>query len=165
MNQEILQTKTELVNEVVASIKDSSTVVICEYRGLTVAELTELRKTLRTTDSSMAVYKNTLVKRAVESLGLTDAVQYLEGPNAFIFCKDVTAGAKVLAKYSRKNDLLVIKAGIAIEFSCLRSYSSAALMACFTKKQPIRTSTIPKTIGPMPIERLCFFDSLSMQSS
>jgi large subunit ribosomal protein L10 len=112
MNQEILQTKSELVNEVVASIKDSSTVVICEYRGLTVAELTELRKTLRTTDSSMAVYKNTLVKRAVESLGLTDAVQYLEGPNAFIFCKDVTAGAKVLAKYSRKNDLLVIKAGI-----------------------------------------------------
>ena len=112
MNQEILQTNTELVNEVVASIKDSSTVVICEYRGLTVAELTELRKTLRTTDSSMAVYKNTLVKRAVESLGLTDAVQYLEGPNAFIFCKDVTAGAKVLAKYSRKNDLLVIKAGI-----------------------------------------------------
>ena len=112
MNQEILQTKSELVNEVVASIKDSSTVVICEYRGLTVAELTDLRKTLRTTDSSMAVYKNTLVKRAVESLGLTDAVQYLEGPNAFIFCKDVTAGAKVLAKYSRKNDLLVIKAGI-----------------------------------------------------
>lgn len=112
MNQEILQTKSELVNEVVASIKDSSTVVICEYRGLTVAELTDLRKTLRTTDSSMAVYKNTLVKRAVESLGLTDAVQYLEGPNAFIFCKDVTAGAKVLAKYSRKNDLLVIKGGI-----------------------------------------------------
>jgi large subunit ribosomal protein L10 len=112
MNQEILQTKSELVNEVVASIKDSSTVVICEYRGLTVAELTDLRKTLRTTDSSMAVYKNTLVKRAVESLGLHDAAQYLEGPNALIFCKDVTAGAKVLAKYSRKNDLLVIKAGI-----------------------------------------------------
>lgn len=112
MNQEILQTKSELVNEVVASIKDSSTVVVCEYRGLSVAELTELRRTLRTTDSSMAIYKNTLVKRAVESLGLHDAVQYLEGPNALIFCKDVTAGAKVLAKYSRKNDLLVIKAGI-----------------------------------------------------
>ena len=112
MNQEILQTKSELVNEVVASIKDSSTVVVCEYRGLSVAELTELRRTLRTTDSSMAIYKNTLVKRAVESLGLHDAAQYLEGPNALIFCKDVTAGAKVLAKYSRKNDLLVIKAGI-----------------------------------------------------
>ena len=47
MNQEILQTKSELVNEVVASIKDSSTVVICEYRGLTVAELTDLRKRMR----------------------------------------------------------------------------------------------------------------------
>lgn len=112
MNQEILQTKSELVNEVVASIKDSSTVVICEYRGLTVAELTELRRTLRTTESTMAVYKNTLVKRAVESLGLHDAAELLEGPNAMIFCKDVTAGAKVLAKYSRKNDLLVIKGGI-----------------------------------------------------
>lgn len=112
MNQEILQTKSELVNEVVASIKDSSTVVICEYRGLTVAELTELRRTLRTTESTMAVYKNTLVKRAVESLGLHDAAELLEGPNALIFCKDVTAGAKVLAKYSRKNDLLVIKGGI-----------------------------------------------------
>ena len=112
MNQEILQTKTELVNEVVASIKDSATVVVCEYRGLTVAELTDLRRTLKTSNSTMAVYKNTLVKRAVESLGLHDAAQYLEGPNALIFCKDVTAGAKVLAKYSRKNDLLVIKAGI-----------------------------------------------------
>lgn len=112
MNQEILQTKSELVNEVVASIKDSSTVVICEYRGLTVAELTDLRRTLRTTESTMAVYKNTLVKRAVESLGLHDAAELLEGPNALIFCKDVTAGAKVLAKYSRKNDLLVIKGGI-----------------------------------------------------
>ena len=112
MNQEILQTKSELVNEVVASIKDSSTVVICEYRGLTVAELTDLRRTLRTTESTMAVYKNTLVKRAVESLGLHDAAELLEGPNAMIFCKDVTAGAKVLAKYSRKNDLLVIKGGI-----------------------------------------------------
>lgn len=112
MNQEILQTKSELVNEVVASIKDSATVVVCEYRGLTVAELTDLRRTLKTSNSTMAVYKNTLVKRAVESLGLHDAAQYLEGPNALIFCKDVTAGAKVLAKYSRKNDLLVIKAGI-----------------------------------------------------
>ena len=112
MNQEILQTKSELVNEVVASIKDSATVVVCEYRGLSVAELTDLRRTLKPTGSTMAVYKNTLVKRAVESLGLHDAAQYLEGPNALIFCKDVTAGAKVLAKYSRKNDLLVIKAGI-----------------------------------------------------
>ena len=112
MNQEILQTKSELVNEVVASIKDSATVVVCEYRGLSVAELTDLRRTLKTSNSTMAVYKNTLVKRAVESLGLHDAAQYLEGPNALIFCKDVTAGAKVLAKYSRKNDLLVIKAGI-----------------------------------------------------
>ena len=112
MNQEILQTKSELVNEVVASIKDSSTVVVCEYRGLSVAELTDLRRTLRPTESTLAVYKNTLVKRAVESLGLHDAAALLEGPNALIFCKDVTAGAKVLAKYSRKNDLLVIKGGI-----------------------------------------------------
>ena len=134
MNQEILQTKSELVNEVVASIKDSSTVVICEYRGLTVAELTELRRTLRTTESTMAVYKNTLVKRAVESLGLHDAVQYLEGPNAMIFCKDVTAGAKVLAKYSRKNDLLVIKAGIVEGKVC-------------DKKQMIELSKLPNKEG------------------
>lgn len=112
MNQEVLQRKVDLVNEVATSIKDSKTVVICEYRGLTVAGLTELRKTLKTTDSTMCIYKNTLVKRALESLGLEEASTYLEGPNAIVFSKDITSGAKALAKFSRKNDLLVIKAGI-----------------------------------------------------
>lgn len=134
MNQEILQMKSDLVNEVVASIKDSKTVIICEYRGLTVSNLATLRRSLRETDSTMAVYKNTLVKRAVESLGLHDACEYLEGPNAVIFSKDITAGAKVLAKYARKNDLLVIKGGI-VEGKVI------------DKKQMIELSKLPNKEG------------------
>jgi large subunit ribosomal protein L10 len=112
MNQEILQTKSELVNEVVASIKDSSTVVICEYRGLTVAELTDLRRTLKTSNSTMAVYKNTLVDRAAEACGYSDMKQYLEGPNALISSVDSISAAKIATKFAKKHENLVIKAAI-----------------------------------------------------
>lgn len=112
MNQEVLEKKSGLVSDIVDSYKDSKTVVICEYRGLSVSELTELRRTLRASDSKLGVYKNTLVKRAFNSLGLDEIDSQLEGPNAIIFSKDVTAGAKVAAKFAKKNDLLVVKAGI-----------------------------------------------------
>lgn len=111
MNQEILKQKSDCVAEIGQNIKDSNAFIICEYRGLSVAELTKLRKSLLAKESSLFVYKNTLVKRALESLDIKDLNSYLEGPNAFIFSKDISNGPKIAAKFSRLNENLVIKAG------------------------------------------------------
>lgn len=113
MNKEILKSKQETVAKITESFKESASLTIVEYRGLTVAELSELRKSLKAVGSSFNVYKNTLVTKASAELGYSELDQYLSGSNAFVFSKEVNAGPKVLAKFAKKNDLLVIKAGLA----------------------------------------------------
>lgn len=113
MNQETLNSKKEIVKKIEDSFKESASLTIVEYRGLTVAELSELRKLLKAAGSTFNVYKNTLVTKASAELGYTDLDQYLTGSNAYVFSKEVNAGPKVLAKFAKKNELLVIKAGLA----------------------------------------------------
>ena len=113
MNQEILKSKKEIVAKISDSIKESASMTIVEYRGLTVAEISELKKSLKAAGSTFNVFKNTLVTRASDDLGYKDLNQYLSGSNAFVFSKEINAGPKVLAKFAKKNELLVIKAGIA----------------------------------------------------
>jgi large subunit ribosomal protein L10 len=113
MNQETLKAKQELVNEIVAKAKDSQTVIVAEYRGLTVSEIQNLRRALRAEKASMFVYKNSLVERAADELGYSDLKEYLTGPNAIIFSEDVTAGAKVVTKFAKKfPDILKVKGGV-----------------------------------------------------
>ena len=113
MNSEVLKAKQDIVSEIVDLAKGSQTLVVAEYRGLTVADLMEIRRALRADGSSLNVYKNSLVSRAAESLGYTDLDTYLSGPNAIIFSKDITNGPKVLAKYAKKfPEALKIKGGI-----------------------------------------------------
>ena len=113
MNQDILKSKQEIVAKITDSIKESASMTIVEYRGLTVAEISELKKSLKAAGSTFNVFKNTLVTRASDDLGYKDLNQYLSGSNAFVFSKEINAGPKVLAKFAKKNELLVIKAGIA----------------------------------------------------
>ena len=113
MNQEILKSKQEIVAKIEDSLKESASMTIVEYRGLTVAEISELKKSLKAAGSTFTVYKNTLVTRASQKLGYSELDQYLSGSNAFVFSKEINAGPKVLAKFAKKNELLVIKAGIA----------------------------------------------------
>ena len=113
MNQEILKSKQEIVEKISESFKESASMTIVEYRGLTVAEISELKKSLKAAGSTFTVYKNTLVTRASEKLGYSELNQYLSGSNAFVFSKEINAGPKVLAKFAKRNELLVIKAGIA----------------------------------------------------
>jgi len=113
MNQEILKSKQEIVEKISESFKESASMTIVEYRGLTVAEISELKKSLKAAGSTFTVYKNTLVTRASDKLGYSELNQYLSGSNAFVFSKEINAGPKVLAKFAKKNELLVIKAGIA----------------------------------------------------
>ena len=113
MNQAVLAAKSETVKEISEKAKKSQTIIVCEYRGLTVAQIQEVRRALRKEKAEMNVYKNSLVERAVDELGYNDLNSVLKGPNAIVFSEDVIAGAKVIAKYAKRHrDILVVKGGI-----------------------------------------------------
>lgn len=113
MNQDVLKQKEAVVSEVTDLVKNSKAVVICEYRGLSVAEMTTLRKELREKNARANVYKNSLVTRAVDSLDHKELNSYLTGPNLFIFMDDYSNGSlKYVAKFAKKHDALQIKGGI-----------------------------------------------------
>ena len=113
MNQEILKSKQETVAKIAESLKDCGSMTIVEYRGLTVAQISDLKKSLKAVGSSFSVYKNTLFTRASNDLGYSELDQYLSGSNAYVFSKELSAGPKVLAKFAKRNENLVIKAGLA----------------------------------------------------
>ena len=111
MNKDVLQAKKDSVKEITDGLKNSSTVVVVSYQGLTVAELTELRRKLAEKDAHMGVYKNTLVARALKDNGVSVEASFLQGPNAFVFSKDVSAGAAIVNKFARVHDKLVVRGG------------------------------------------------------
>ena len=112
MNQAILSAKQDIVTEISSKIKDSDSTIIVEYRGLSVKEVTELRRNLRAEDVELKVYKNTMSLRAFDDCGFGGLKDSLTGPNAIVFSKDATAGARVLAKFAKKHKALVLKSGI-----------------------------------------------------
>ena len=112
MNQNVLEQKKAIVEEVSSLLKDSGSVIVAEYRGLNVAEISELKRDLLKENAKMCVYKNTLVDRAAEACGFEDMKQYLEGPNALISSVDSISAAKIATKFAKKHEQLVIKAAI-----------------------------------------------------
>lgn len=112
MNSEVLAAKESAVKEIVEGLKSSAAVVVVSYQGLTVANLEELRKTLRKSDASFGVYKNTLVKRALNEVGAPALDDILEGPNAVVFSKEVNKGTKDVVKFAKFHEELVVKGGL-----------------------------------------------------
>lgn len=112
MNKDILAQKEADVVALSEKMADSSSVVVVEYRGLTVAEVTELRRALRKENVDMKVYKNTIAQHAAEKLGYKDIVDTLTGPNALVFGKDQVTPARVLANFAKTHDKLIMKNGI-----------------------------------------------------
>ena len=110
-SQKILAQKTETVNEIVNKIKDSESVIIFTYQGLTVDEISDLRRKLREANGTVKVYKNTLVKRAMDELNY-NVDEFLEGPNAMLFGKDLLEPIKVLADFQKEHELLNIRVGV-----------------------------------------------------
>ncbi|MBU5214727.1 MULTISPECIES: 50S ribosomal protein L10 [Heyndrickxia] len=105
--------KKQVVEEIAEKLKSSVSTVIVDYRGLNVAEVTELRKQLREAGIEFKVYKNTLTRRAAEMAELTGLDESLTGPNAIAFStEDVVAPAKILNDFAKKNEALEIKAGV-----------------------------------------------------
>jgi large subunit ribosomal protein L10 len=111
MNNKVLTAKKAAVSEIEKGLKESGSLAIVSYQGLTVAELTELRKALAEKSASLSVYKNTLVARALKENSIEGLNTYLEGPNAFVFSKEIADGPAVLRKFARYHEHLVIKAG------------------------------------------------------
>lgn len=111
MNQTIIDSKKVVVAEIVDKMRESQSTVVVEYRGLSVREVTELRRALRAEDVEFKVYKNTLAQRAAEEVGFNDLTETLTGPNAIAFGKDAVAPARVLAKFAKDHDKLILKAG------------------------------------------------------
>jgi large subunit ribosomal protein L10 len=106
--------KALVVDQVKARISDASASIVTEYRGLTVAELAQLRDALAAVGGDYKIFKNTLVKRAIDGGDYQPLSDYLTGPTALTFVDgDVSAVAKALKDFARANPLLVIKGGLA----------------------------------------------------
>lgn len=108
-----IENKQVQVQEITEKFQSASSVVVVDYRGLNVAQVTELRKQLREAGVEFKVYKNTLTRRAAEAAGLAGINDVLVGPNAIAFSnEDVVAPAKIINEFAKKNEALEIKAGI-----------------------------------------------------
>ena len=119
--------KVEIVDEVKTRMGAASAQIVSEYRGLTVAELAELRTALEGVGADYRIFKNTLVLRAIDGGDYQPLSEYLSGPTALTFVDgDISAVAKALRDFSRANPLLVIKGGLA-DGSLLSSSDLAAL--------------------------------------
>ncbi len=123
----ILDAKKEIVNNIIDNIKNSESVILFQYQGLTVSDLSDLRVKLRDADATVKVYKNTLLKRALDELNLSfDG--FLEGPNAILFGKNLLEPIKVLSDFAKDHDKLEIRVGIisgsVADLATIKEYAS-----------------------------------------
>jgi len=112
MNPSILESKKQVVAEISEKLKASVSSVVVEYRGLTVAEVTELRRELRKEGIEIKVYKNSYAQRAAADLGYEALNEALTGPNAIAFGNDAVAPSRILAKFAKKHKALVLKGAL-----------------------------------------------------
>lgn len=109
----VLEAKKAVVTEIADKMKASASMVVVDYRGLNVAQATELRKQLREAGVEFKVYKNSMARRAAEASGLEGLNEHLTGPNAIAFSTDdVIAPAKIINNFAKDNEALEIKAGV-----------------------------------------------------
>ncbi|CAM3291577.1 MULTISPECIES: 50S ribosomal protein L10 [Paenibacillus] len=112
-NAKVIQAKQESVDAVTAKLRESATSVVVDYRGLNVAQVTELRKQLREAGIEFQVLKNSLLRRAAAAAELTELNEVLTGPSAIAFSvDDVVAPAKILNDFAKKNDALELKGAV-----------------------------------------------------
>lgn len=107
------QTRVEEVERLKEKLRESKSLILTDYRGLTVAEITELRRILREVSAEYRVVKNSLTQLAAHELGVEELDPYLEGPTAVAFTSgDPVATAKLLNTFSKKVPVLQVKAGL-----------------------------------------------------
>ncbi len=110
-SSKVLESKKAIVGEITESLKTSESVILFEYQGLTVSEVSDLRKKLREVQGEVKVYKNTLLKRALDDLNI-NLDGFLEGPNAIMFGKNLLEPIKVISEFAKSHDKMNIRVGI-----------------------------------------------------
>ena len=146
-----VELKQPVVQAIAEDIKDAASVVLVDYRGLTVAEDTALRKQLREAGIVYKVCKNTMMKRAFEGTDFAALDEHLEGPSAIAISKDdATAPARILCKFAKDAKALELKAGV-VEGTV---YDVAGLTEL--SKVPSREELLSKLLGSLqsPITNL-----------
>lgn len=139
-----VELKQPVVQAIAEDVKDATSVVLVDYRGLTVAEDTEMRKQLREAGVVYKVCKNTMMKRAFEGTDFAQLDEYLEGPNAIAISKeDATAPARILCEFAKGADKLELKGGV-VEGTV---YDVAALSEL--AKIPSREVLLSRLLGSM----------------
>ena len=103
--------KIAVISDVTSLAAKAQTLVMAEYRGIAVADMTRLRSTARSSGVSLSVLKNTLARRAVAGSGFAVASDMMTGPLIYGFSVDAVAAAKVVADFAKTNDKLVIRGG------------------------------------------------------
>ena len=111
-SKKILEAKAAVVSEISEKVKASESVIIFSYQGLTVAEFTELRRNLKDANGEVKIYKNTLVRRALNDLSINMEDSFLEGPNAIVFGESLLEPIKVLSKFAKEHEKATIRVGI-----------------------------------------------------
>lgn len=123
----VLENKKAIVSEIENKIKNSESVIVFSYQGLTVSDLGDLRVKLHGLDSEVKVYKNTLLKRALDNLNV-NLDEFLEGPNAILFGKDLLEPIKVISEFAKDHDKAEIRVGIIsgarAELDTIKEYAS-----------------------------------------
>ena len=126
-SSKILESKKAIVSEIEDKIKTSESVILFEYQGLTVSEISELRRKLREAKGEVKIYKNTLLKRALDDLNI-DLNGFLEGPNAIMFGSQLLEPIKVIADFAKDHEKMQIRVGIingdVAEISVINEYAS-----------------------------------------
>ena len=146
-----VELKQPIVQAIADDIKDAQSVVLVDYRGLTVAQDTELRKQLREAGVIYKVCKNTMMKRAFEGTEFAGLEEYLEGPSALVVSKDdATAPARIICKFAKTAEALEVKAGV-VEGNV---YDEAGINEL--SKVPSREELLSKLLGSLqsPITNL-----------
>ena len=114
-------------NRIVDKLKTSESVIIFQYQGLTVSELSDLRRELKNVDAEVKVYKNTLLKRAADELNI-NLDDFLAGPNAVLFGKTLLEPIKIVADFAKNHDKLDIRVGIisgdVADIATIKEYAS-----------------------------------------
>ena len=146
-----VELKQPIVQAIADDIKDAQSVVLVDYRGLTVAQDTELRKHLREAGVIYKVCNNTMMKRAFEGTEFAGLEEYLEGPSALVVSKDdATAPARIICKFAKTAEALEVKAGV-VEGNV---YDAAGINEL--SKVPSREELLSKLLGSLqsPITNL-----------
>ncbi len=137
-----VELKQPIVEEISANIKDAQSVVLVDYRGLTVEQDTRLRKQLREAGVTYKVYKNTMMNFAFKGTDFEALAPYLEGPSAMaISTEDATAPARVLCNFTKEADKLEVKGGVVEGVA----YDAKGIMEI--AKVPSREELLSKLLG------------------